>query len=95
MTGKEINYSSCLSCFRSDPLSIYAQIGVGGFTPGQTINLKFDVDNKSNLNVSTLTVQLVKVRQMSNERLCANILRIISAKQIIIINIFLANFCNG
>lgn len=66
MTEKQLNYSSCLSCFQSDPLCIYAGIKVGGFTPGQTIDLNFDVVNKSNLNVSTFTVQLVKVSHMND-----------------------------
>lgn len=51
----------CLGCFRSDPLHIVASIPVGGYVPGQTIDLSLEVDNKSNQRVPYFQMQLVKV----------------------------------
>lgn len=39
-----------------------ARAPVGGYTPGQTINLEIAVNNQSNLEVTEFTAQLIKVR---------------------------------
>lgn len=52
----------------SDPLKLIARTPVGGYTPGQTINLEVEVINKSDQPVSDFSVQLIKVnkRQITN-----------------------------
>lgn len=51
----------CLLCCLSDPMKIVARTPVGGYTPGQTINLELDIINRSDQPVSDFTVQLIKV----------------------------------
>lgn len=50
-----------LCCFTSSPLKITARAPVGGYVPGQVINLEFQVNNKSDQNVTEFTVKLIKV----------------------------------
>ncbi|XP_031628231.1 arrestin domain-containing protein 17-like [Contarinia nasturtii] len=49
-----------LCCFPSDPLSIVAQMPVGGYAPGQTINLTLNADNRSNTRVPEFKMELVQ-----------------------------------
>lgn len=57
-------------------MKLIARTPVGGYTPGQVINLEIDVDNQSDQPVSDFTVQLIKVKKetkitlpMANESL--------------------------
>lgn len=55
-------YLCCLCCCcESDPLHLKATIPVGGYCPGQTINVVVTADNKSDQDVSMFSVQLMKV----------------------------------
>lgn len=45
----------------SDPLVIKARLPVRGYTPGQTINLEFTADNRSDQDVLGFKVELVGV----------------------------------
>lgn len=60
---KEHTFCSCFCfpCDESEPLILRTRIPVGGYIPGQIIDLKFDATNKSNVRVSEFTIQLVKV----------------------------------
>lgn len=51
-------------CCRSAPLRIVARIPLGGYAPGQTINVDIEVDNKS-AKEADFNVQLYKVRFIS------------------------------
>lgn len=51
-----------LCCFPDGPLSIDAFTPVSGYTPGQTINVKVNVNNKSKETLTEIEVQLNKVR---------------------------------
>lgn len=51
-----------MCCIESEPLEIVGRLPVGGYAPGQTINLLLSVANKSDQPVSEFTVQLIKVR---------------------------------
>lgn len=54
-------YLCCLlCCCSSDPMHVVVRIPVSGYTPGQSINIEIDVDNKSD-SEAEFTVQLVKV----------------------------------
>lgn len=58
-------YLCCLlCCCSSDPMKIVARSPVGGYTPGQIINLEVNVDNQSDQPVSDFTVQLIKVKKL-------------------------------
>ncbi|XP_055312571.1 arrestin domain-containing protein 17-like [Sitodiplosis mosellana] len=57
---KKFNACFLLSSCSSDPLRIVARTPVGGYTPGQVINLEIDVKNKSDQDVSEFTVELIK-----------------------------------
>ena len=48
-------------CGATDPLEIVARAPVGGYTPGQFVNLEIEVKNKSNEPVSQFTVEMVQV----------------------------------
>lgn len=54
---------SLLCCYASDPLKIVVRTPVGGYTPGQVINLEVNVNNQSDQPVSDFTVQLIKVKK--------------------------------
>lgn len=62
-------YHPCflLCCLPSNPLSMLSQIPVGGYAPGQTINLSINVDNQSNTRVPKFTMELVQVSIKSND----------------------------
>lgn len=45
----------------SDPLTVRAVIPVGGYTPGQSINLDLFVSNRSTEDVDDFVVRLIKV----------------------------------
>lgn len=49
-------------CFPSDPLTMVAQLPVGGYAPGQTINLSLNVNNQSNTRVPDFMMELIQVR---------------------------------
>lgn len=49
-------------CIESDPLDMTVNLPVGGFTPGQTINISIDAKNKSDNDVSIFHAALIKVR---------------------------------
>lgn len=55
------NHAFITCCWRSDPLKIVARTPVGGYAPGQMINLVLNVNNKSDQTVSEFTVQFFKV----------------------------------
>lgn len=59
-----------LCCCISDPLKIVARMPVGGYTPGQTINLELNVNNQSDQPVSEFSVQLIKVSEINVNNLC-------------------------
>lgn len=50
----------CCCCCPSDPMHLVARVPVTGYTPGQTINIEIDVDNKSE-ETADFAVQLMKV----------------------------------
>lgn len=50
-----------LWCIKSNPLEIIARTPVGGYVPGQTINLRMSVTNKSGQKITRFIAQLVKV----------------------------------
>lgn len=50
-----------MCCCVSDPLDMIVRIPVGGYTPGQTINLDVEAWNKSDQDVEGFTAQLLKV----------------------------------
>lgn len=55
-------YPCCLLfCCTSDPLQMKVSMPVGGYTPGQTINLEIDARNQSDQDVDSFTAQLIKV----------------------------------
>lgn len=55
-------YPCCLLfCCTSDPLELVVRIPVGGYTPGQTINLDVEAKNKSDQDVEYFSAQLLKV----------------------------------
>ncbi|XP_055312538.1 arrestin domain-containing protein 17-like [Sitodiplosis mosellana] len=47
-------------CCATDALEIVVRVPVGGYTPGQFVNLEIEVKNKSNEPVSEFTVELVQ-----------------------------------
>lgn len=50
-----------MCCCVSDPLEMSVRMPVGGYTPGQTINLDIEARNKSDQDVEGFTAQLLKV----------------------------------
>lgn len=62
------SYYPCyfLCCFPSEPLSLEAQLPVGGYAPGQTMNLSLTADNQSNTRVPEFTMELVQVSVKSS-----------------------------
>lgn len=55
-------YPCCLLfCCTSDPLELVVRMPVGGYTPGQTINLDVEAKNKSDQDVESFTAELLKV----------------------------------
>lgn len=58
----------CFACCGGTyAIKLIARTPVGGFVPGQLINLEINVTNQSNEDISQITVELVKV---SIEFLC-------------------------
>lgn len=55
------NKCCLLCCFKSNPLDIIVRVQFGGYTPGQTINVQIEANNKSDEQVSHFIVQLIKV----------------------------------
>lgn len=60
-------YSLCICC-PSGPLHLVARVPASGYTPGETINVEIDVDNKSKLTAG-IRVQLIKVNIFVSFRL--------------------------
>lgn len=58
----ENNHKFWPSCFSSGSVDICVRMPVSGYTPGQTINLDMNVNNKSNKQISEFSVKLIKVR---------------------------------
>lgn len=56
---RKVFFKCC--CGTTDPLEIVARVPVGGYTPGQFVNLDMEVKNKSNEPVSQFTVEMVQV----------------------------------
>lgn len=48
-------------CTPMSPMHVVARVPVSGYTPGQTINIEIDVDNRSDQE-SDFSVRLMKVR---------------------------------
>lgn len=59
--NKEFSPCCLLFCFSSGPLQMNVRMPVGGYTPGQTINLEIDARNQSDQDVDSFTAQLLKV----------------------------------
>lgn len=68
---KKHTFYSCFGfcCCESEPLILRAQIPIGGYIPGQTIDLEFEAFNKSNVRVSEFTIQFVKVSRLISLKL--------------------------
>ncbi|XP_031619428.1 arrestin domain-containing protein 3-like isoform X2 [Contarinia nasturtii] len=60
--GKKHTFKPCyiFCCCPSGPLKVIAQLPVGGYVPGQTINLTFTVENESGNRVEHFKVELIK-----------------------------------
>lgn len=50
-----------LCCWQSGPLRVTARNPVGGYTPGQIINLTIKIENESNEKVTGVTAYLKQV----------------------------------
>lgn len=61
--NKEFFPCCLLFCCTSDPLQMTVRMPVGGYTPGQTINLDVDATNNSDQDVEGFTAQLLKVSE--------------------------------
>lgn len=55
-------FVSCLlCCCETDPVFIIARLPVAGYTPGQTIELFLDVNNKSDQTFQDFQILIIKV----------------------------------
>lgn len=54
--------SILLFCWCPDAIKIITRTKVGGFVPGQMINLDMIVDNQSAVPIKKFTVHLIRVR---------------------------------
>lgn len=63
-----------LCCCETDPLFINARIPVGGYTPGQTIELLLEINNKSDQTFQNFEIQIIKVTYSCTKyvKLCLN-----------------------
>lgn len=50
-----------ICCVKSGPLEMVARTPVGGYAPGQTIELNFTANNQSDRPIETFKLQLIKV----------------------------------
>lgn len=50
----------CCICCPSRPLTIAVQTPISGYTPGQTIQIKIEIDNQSGASISIIHVKLVQ-----------------------------------
>lgn len=48
-------------CIEHDPIKIVARTPISGYTPQQTINFEFYVNNQSNVKVNQFIVELIQV----------------------------------
>lgn len=48
-------------CIDHDPIKIVARTPISGYTPQQTINFEFYVNNQSNVKVNQFIVELIQV----------------------------------
>ena len=51
----------CCCCCSSGPLTLVSMIPARGFVSGQQVPITIEVDNASNVNIKTVTVELQKV----------------------------------
>lgn len=58
---KRFNPYCVFVCCASDPLFIIATVPVGGYTPGQMINVDLELTNTSNENISAFVIQIIRV----------------------------------
>lgn len=65
--GTRFNLFGLLFCFLSGPLRITVRTPVGGYTPGQIINVQINARNQSDQPVSEFRVQLLKVSDEKNK----------------------------
>lgn len=65
----KFNQCCLLFCWKSDDLEMFGRLPVRGYCPGQTMNLKLDVVNKSVQDVSYFLVRFIQVRKRSKSSL--------------------------
>lgn len=62
----EKKYFICfLLCCQSGPLKITGSIPVGGYVPGQTIELSLHIDNRSDETFQNFVIRIMKVRRQN------------------------------
>lgn len=59
---KSINLGSLFSIVRLERLVLSARLSAGGYIPRQRIKVEFSANNKSNVNVTSLKAQLIRVK---------------------------------
>lgn len=55
-------YPCYVLCCVSDPVKIVARTKLGGYTPGEIINVEININNQSNVPIVQITAELIKVR---------------------------------
>lgn len=60
----KFNQFCLLFCWKTDDLQIFGRLPVRGYCPGQTMNLKLDVVNKSLREVLYFLVHFIQVRKI-------------------------------
>lgn len=63
------NYVGFFFCCKTPDLEIYGRLPVRGYCPGQTMNLKLDVNNKSFQDVLYFLVQFIQVRHTGYKKI--------------------------
>lgn len=67
----EMSKTFCCLCCGTPPLTVNFSLPVRGYVPGQSMPIKVNVENQSNVVVNTVKLVLVKVRNVSF-RICEN-----------------------
>lgn len=62
---KRFNPFCVFVCCASDPIFVKATIPVGGYTPGQMINIDLELTNNSNENIQAFVIQIVRVSNVN------------------------------
>lgn len=62
---KRFNPFFLFVCCASDPLYMKATIPVGGYAPGQMINVDLELTNNSNENIQGFVIQIVRVSKVN------------------------------